>query len=339
MTKLIIQIPCFNEEATLPATLAALPRVVAGVDVVEWLVIDDGSTDRTIEVARAGGVDHVVQLPRNQGLARAFTAGLAAAVELGADVIVNTDADNQYRADDIPRLVEPILAGRAEIVIGTRPIADMEQYSPVKRALHVVGTWVVQRASRTNIPDAPSGFRALSREAAMRLNVFSDYTYTLETVIQAGQKGMAIVAVPVRTNPPSRPSRLITSIPSYVHRSVVTIVRIFMTYRPLAFFGLPGLVSFALGFLLGLRFLVLWLGGDGQGHVQSVVLAALLMGTGFLLIVTGLLADLVSVNRKLLEKLDWRIQSLEQSLGKDANAARPGARRETAAGGGDRAKR
>jgi glycosyltransferase involved in cell wall biosynthesis len=312
--KLIIQIPCFDEEATLPATLRDLPREVPGFDRVEWLVVDDGSSDRTVQVAIANGADHVVSLPRNQGLARAFLAGLAACVERGADVIVNTDADNQYRADDIPALVKPIVDGHAEIVVGQRDIGRMEQYSAVKRVLHAAGTWVVRRASRTDIPDAPSGFRAFTREAAMRMNVFSDYTYTLETIIQAGQKGMAITSVPVRTNAATRPSRLIRSVPSYVRRSFVTIVRIFMTYRPLEFFGIPGLAVFGAGFLLGLRFLVLYVQGSGQGHVQSVILAALLMGTGCGLVVVGLVADLISVNRKLLEKLDWRVQSLEERL-------------------------
>lgn len=314
MTKLIIQIPCFNEEGTLAETLADLPRTVPGVEVVEWLVVDDGSTDRTASVAREQGVDHVVAHPRNQGLARAFLTGLAACLERGADVIVNTDADNQYRAADIPALVQPILAGQAEIVIGERPIGDMEQYSALKRFLHRLGTWVVKRASRTAIPDAPSGFRAFSRAAAMKMNVFSDYTYTLETVIQAGQKGMAITSVPVRTNRDLRPSRLVTSLFGYVRKSVITIVRIFMTYRPLAFFGLPAALSFAVGFLLGLRFVVHFALGQGEGKVQSLILAALLVGLGFLLGVVGLLADLVSVNRKLLEKVDWRLQVLESRL-------------------------
>jgi glycosyltransferase involved in cell wall biosynthesis len=327
LKKLIIQIPCFNEEGTLALALAELPRAVPGFDVVEWLVIDDGSTDGTVALARACGVDHVVSLPRNQGLARAFTAGLAAAVERGADVIVNTDADNQYDAADIPALVGPILEGRAEIVVGARPIGAMEQYSWVKRMLHRAGTWVVRRASRTDIPDAPSGFRALSRHAAMRINVFSDYTYTLETVIQAGQKAMAITSVPVRTNPDLRPSRLVRSIGGYVRRSMLTIVRIFMTYRPLTFFGLPGAASFGLGFVLGLRYLWFVVQGSGKGHVQSVILAALLLGLGLFLIVVGLLADLISVNRKLLEKVDYRVQRLEEAVSRARAAAGSGAPR------------
>ena len=314
MKKLIIQIPCFNEEDSLPTTLQALPREVEGVSQVEWLIVNDGSTDRTVEAAREAGVDHIVSLPRNQGLARAFMVGLAACLERGADIIVNTDADNQYNAGDIPALVQPILDGRAEIVVGQRPVHDMEQYSWAKRVLHKIGSWAVRKASRTDIPDAPSGFRALTRDAAMRLNVFSEYTYTLETVIQAGQKSMAIESVPVRTNPELRPSRLMRSVSSYVRRSVSTITRIFMTYRPLQFFGIPGVVCFTLGFAIGVRFLVYFAMGEGQGKVQSLILAALLMGSGGFLVVVGLLADLVAVNRKLLEKIDWRVQRLQMAV-------------------------
>jgi glycosyltransferase involved in cell wall biosynthesis len=322
VTKLIVQIPCFNEEQALPAALADLPRSVEGFDVVEWLVIDDGSTDSTAAVAREAGVDHVVSLPRNQGLANAFVTGLDACLQRGADVIVNTDADNQYRADDIPILVAPVLAGHADIVIGQRPIDDMEQYSLAKRLLHRIGTWVVRRASRTRIPDAPSGFRAISRDAAMRLHVFSEYTYTLETIIQAGQKGMAVLSVPIRTNADLRPSRLVRSVPGYVRRSMETIVRIFMTYRPLAFFGLPGAFAFGAGLLLGLRFLGFYVAGEGVGHVQSVILAALLMGSGCLLGLVGLLADLVAVNRKLLETIEWRLRQLEAGL-RESERAEP----------------
>ncbi len=309
--KVIIQIPCYNEETTLGVTLAALPRVLPGVDKVEWLIIDDGSNDRTVEVARQYGVDHVVRLPRNQGLAKGFIAGLDASLKAGADIIVNTDADNQYCADDIPKLIEPILKGEAEIVVGARPIDEIEHFSPAKKALQKLGSWVVRIASKTDIPDAPSGFRAISRKAAMQLNVFNEYTYTLETIIQAGQKNMAIVSVPIRTNGDLRPSRLVKSIPSYINRSILTIIRIFMTYKPFRFFVVPGIVFFMLGFIVGLRFLYHYLAGEGTGHIQSVVLAALLMGTGFFLGVTGLLADLISVNRKLLEKIDWRVRQLE----------------------------
>lgn len=308
--KLIIQIPCYNEEPTLGIALSALPRTVPGIDCVEWLVIDDGSSDRTVDVAQAHGVDHIVRMPRNHGLARAFMAGLEAALKAGADIIVNTDADNQYCADDIPKLIEPLIAGRAEIVVGARPIGEIVHFSFGKKLLQRVGSAVVRMASNTSIPDAPSGFRAMSRNAAMQLNVFSDYTYTLETIIQAGQKGMAITSVPVRTNADLRPSRLVKSIPGYVQRSIFTIVRIFMTYKPFRFFAFPGLLSFFCGFIIGLRFLFYYFSEAGAGHVQSLILAALLMGNGFFLVVTGLLADLIAVNRKLMEDVQYRLRKL-----------------------------
>ena len=317
MTKLIIQIPCYNEESTLGITLSALPREIPGVDVVEWLIIDDGSTDQTIDVALKHGVDHVIRLPRNQGLAKAFMAGLEGSLNAGADIIVNTDADNQYCADDIPKLLEPILSGKAEIVVGARPIDNVEHFSYIKKTLQKIGSSVVRLASKTDIPDAPSGFRAISRQAAMRLNVFNEHTYTLETIIQAGQKSMAITSVPIKTNEDLRPSRLVKSIPHYIQRSILTIIRIFMTYRPFLFFTLLGTISFGLGMLISFRFLFLYLGGNGAGHIQSLILAALLMGTGFFLSVTGLIADLISVNRKLLEKLDWRVQKIEETYNKN----------------------
>ena len=315
MMKLIIQVPCYNEEATLGGTLEFLPRSLPEFDVVEWLVIDDGSTDETIEVARANGVDHIISLPCHQGLARAFMAGLEGSLKAGADIIVNTDADNQYCADDIPKLIQPIIDRQAEIVVGSRPIRDIKHFSGTKKILQKFGSAVVRIASRTNVPDAPSGFRAFSRNAAMRLHVFSEYSYTLETIIQAGQKGMAITSVPVRTNPYSRPSRLFNSIPAYLNRQVTTIVRIFMTYRPFRFFAGPGLVLFIAGFAIGLRFLYFYLTVGGEGKVQSLILAALLMGSGFFLIVVGLVADLIAVNRNLLERLDWKVQQIEDKLG------------------------
>jgi glycosyltransferase involved in cell wall biosynthesis len=284
---------------------------VPGVDTVEWLVIDDGSTDRTVDVAREHGVDHVVRLPMNRGLAVGFMAGIDACLRLGADIIVNTDADNQYRADDIPKLVEPILACQAEIVVGARPIEEIEHFSAGKRFLQRLGSWAVRTASGTDIPDAPSGFRAMTREAAMRLNVFSAYTYTLETIIQAGQKGMAITSVPIRVNGDLRPSRLVKSSGSYVRRSIGTIARIFMTYKPMEFFIVPGSILFGLGVLAGLRFLYFIAVGQGGGHIQSVVLAAVLLLIGFQLIIFGLLAELMGVNRKLLEDIQWRIRRIE----------------------------
>lgn len=314
MKKLIIQIPCYNEEATLGVTLSALPRKLQGIDKVEWLIIDDGSTDRTVEVAISYGVDHIVKFPQNQGLAKAFIAGLETSLMAGADIIVNTDADNQYCADDIPKLIAPLLSGKAEIVIGARPIIEINHFSPVKKYLQKFGSWVVRVASKTNIPDAPSGFRAITREAAMKLNVFNEYTYTLETIIQAGQKGMAVTSVPVRVNKDLRPSRLVKSILSYIRRSILIIMRIFMTYKPFNFFAIPGLVLFSIGMIVGLRFLYFYVTGHGTGHIQSVILSALLIGTGFFISVVGLIADLISVNRKLLEKIDLRIQQLRENL-------------------------
>jgi glycosyltransferase involved in cell wall biosynthesis len=309
--KLIIQIPCYNEAETLGITLRELPRKVEGFDSIEWLIIDDGCTDNTVEIARAHGVDHVFSLRRNQGLARGFMAGLEACLKLGADVIVNTDADNQYNARDIHALVQPILEGRADIVIGTRPIADIGHFSPAKKFLQKLGSWVVRTVSGTEIDDAPSGFRAISREAALRLNVFSEYTYTLETIIQAGQKKMAITSVPVSVNGHLRPSRLVKSIPSYVLRSVFTILRTFVTYNPLKFFLALGMVLFGAGFLLGIRFLFYYFSGSGGGHVQSLVLASVLLGMGFQSILFAFIVDLLAVNRKLLEETQYKIRKME----------------------------
>lgn len=301
--KLIIQLPCYNEAETLAVTLAALPRVVAGCESVEWLVVDDGSSDDTVKIAREHGVDHVVRHSRNQGLARGFMSGLNACLRLGADVIVNTDADNQYNAQDIPLLVAPVLDGNADIVIGERPIQTIAHFSPAKKLLQKLGSWVVRAASNTDIPDAPSGFRAISRSAAQRLVVFNDYTYTLETIIQAGQKNMAIMSVPIRVNEDLRPSRLVKSIPSYIKRSIITIIRIFVIYRPFRFFGTIGAVLFFLGLIPGLRFLWFYLTGDGDGHVQSVILSGVLMGMGFQTMLVAFLADLLAANRTLLEEI------------------------------------
>jgi glycosyltransferase involved in cell wall biosynthesis len=307
--KLIIQIPCYNEAETLPATLAALPRQVPGFDIVEWLIIDDGSEDDTVNIARKKGVDHIVRHTHNQGLAQAFMSGLDACLGLGADVIVHTDADNQYNADDIPKLTLPILEQRAEIVVGARPIESIDHFSPFKKLLQKLGSWVVRMASKTSIPDAPSGFRAISRVAALRLMVFNDYTYTLETIIQAGQKNMAITSVPIRVNGILRPSRLVKSIPSYIKRSISTIIRIFVVYRPLLFFSIVGLILFAAGFFIGLRFLYFYVSGEGEGHVQSLILAALLMGMGFQTLLIAFIADLLAANRKLLEDIRYRVRA------------------------------
>lgn len=312
--KLIVQIPCFNEEAILPETLAAISRTIEGVDQVEIMVIDDGSSDETSRVASQSGADHVLRLPRNQGLARAFSAGIEHAIGLGADIIVNTDADNQYCADDIPALIAPILQGEADIVIGERPIESIRHFSPIKKILQRLGSATVRFFSQTEVRDAPSGFRAFSRRAAMRLNVFNEYTYTLETVIQAGQKHMAIASVPIRVNNPTRESRLVRSIPDYVRRSVATILRVFIVYRPLRFFSLLSALTFLPGFILGLRFFYYFVIGQGQGKVQSVVLAVFLMGLGFLLLVIGIVTDLISVNRKLLEQANARLFEIEDRI-------------------------
>jgi glycosyltransferase involved in cell wall biosynthesis len=311
MRKLVIQIPCFNEEQTLAVTLSALPRQVAGFARVEWLVVDDGSTDRTVEVARRSGVDHVVALPHNQGLARAFMAGLEASLKTGADVIVNTDADNQYDATCIPDLVRPILDGRAQVVVGERPIMEIEQFSVVKKLLQRLGSTVVRIASSTDVPDAPSGFRAMHREAALRLCVFNDYTYTLETIIQAGRKNIPIVAVPVRVNRVERPSRLVRSIPSYLRRSILTILRIFILYKPLRFFLYAGTLLLVPGVAIGIRFLVNFLQDGGAGHVQSLILSAILILGAMIVYSAGLLADLVAANRVLLEEVRTRLLRAE----------------------------
>lgn len=306
MRKLIIQMPCFNEEQTLAIALGALPRHVDGFETVEWLVIDDGSIDGTAEMARRLGADHIVSHTHNRGLAAAFMTGIDASLRAGADVIVNTDADNQYDARDIPLLVGPVILGHADIVVGARPIADIDHFSPVKKALQRLGSWAVRAASKTEIPDAPSGFRAMSREAAMRLTVFNEYTYTIETIIQAGQKGMAITSVPVRVNEDLRPSRLVRSIPSYVRRSIITIVRIFATYRPMRFFMIPGFALGTIAFLIGVRFLYFLATDRGDGHVQSLILAAVLALIGAQLVMLGFIAELQGNNRKLLEEIQWR---------------------------------
>lgn len=304
--KLIIQIPCYNEEATLPLTLADLPRELPGVDAIEVLVVDDGSWDRTVEVARELGVQHIVRHTRNRGLAAAFQSGLEAALAAGADIIVNTDGDNQYYGPDIGRLIEPILAGRAAIVVGDRGVAALAHFSPLKRFLQRLGSAVVARAAGIPIPDATSGFRAFSREAALRLTVLSEYTYTLETLIQAGVRGMAVAFVPVRTNPQTRQSRLIRNIPSFLALSAVTILRFYTMYRPLRVFMTIGGVLVAAALILGLRFLYFYAVGRGAGHVQSLILAAVLAIVGFQVGLIGLVADAVSMNRKMIEEMVWR---------------------------------
>ncbi|MBN2618556.1 MAG: glycosyltransferase family 2 protein [Spirochaetales bacterium] len=303
--KLIIQIPCFNEEETLPVTLKDLPREIPGIDKVEWLIINDGSRDRTVEVAKACGVDHIVSFTKNRGLAEGFRKGLDACLSLGADIIVNTDADNQYDASCIPDLVEPIISGKADIVVGARPIADIDDFSFIKKKLQKLGSKVMRTISGTNVQDAPSGFRAFSREAAMRLNVYSEYTYTLETIIQAGAKNLNIVNVPIKTNGMTRPSRLFKSMTSYIRRSIKTMIWVRIIYKPFPFFFNKGLLSFIAGAILGLRYLVFMFSGDGGGHTQSLILSSILILFGATMMLVAFLADLLAVNRKLLEDIKY----------------------------------
>ncbi len=311
--KLIIQIPCFNEEETLPQTFADLPREIPGVDIIEYLIIDDGSTDHTVEVAKEIGINHIVSFTRNKGLAKGFMAGIDACLKLGADIIVNTDADNQYSGADIEKLIQPILDNKADIVIGERPIDTTEHFSPAKKFFQHVGSYVVRVASGTDVPDAPSGFRAYSREAALRLNVTNNYTYTLETIIQAGHSKMAVTSVPVRTNPETRPSRLFSSMWRYMQRSATVITRSFIMYKPLQFFGILGMVLFLIGMCISIRFLIFFFSGQGNGHVQSLILSAVLLMMGFQTIMIGLLSDLIASNRKLLEDVQYRVRKIDVS--------------------------
>ena len=313
MKKLIIQIPCLNEAATLPATLADLPTSIPGIDVIETLVIDDGSRDGTADVARACGVDHVVRLTRNKGLAAAFAAGIDASLKNGADFIVNTDADNQYAGGEIAKLLAPLLSGQADIVIGDRNIAELQHMSWRKRQLQRLGSWVVRQVSNTSVPDTTSGFRAYTREAALRMIIVSEFSYTLESIIQAGKKRMAIAHVEIATNPRTRESRLFDSIFGYIKRSAATIVRIYAMYEPLKVFSYIGLALFAGGMLLLVRFLYAYFTGftGGARYVQSLIVAAVLMIVGFQVVLIGLLADVISANRKLLEDLVYRTRKLE----------------------------
>ena len=308
--KLIIQIPCLNEEKTLPETLGDLPKSIKGIDIIEILVIDDGSNDCTAEVAREQGAHHVLSLTNNKGLAKAFYYGLNKALNLGADIIVNTDADNQYNAEDIEKLIEPILRKKADIVIGDRRVETIRHFSPLKIFLQKVGSWVVRQLSGTRIPDATSGFRAYSRSAAMQVNVVSDFTYTLETIISAGNKNLAITHVPVRTNPKVRESRLFPNIRTYLRRSLVTLIKVYSMHKPLRVFTIVGGISFFSGFLLGLRYLYYYFQGD-PGHVQSVILAGVLLIVGIQIAMMGIAAELIAVNRQLLEDVQLRIKKRE----------------------------
>ena len=312
--KLIVQIPCYNEEATLPETVAAIPRHIEGIATVEILVIDDGSTDRTVAIARSLGVDHIVTQTRNRGLANAFRTGLDACLKAGADIIVNTDGDNQYSGADIPRLVRPILDGRADIVVGDRETRQVAHFSPLKKLLQAMGSWVVRRLSGVDVPDAVSGFRAISREAAMRLNIVSGFSYTIEMLIQAGRKRMAVASVPITTNKVMRKSRLFKSIPDFIKRSVATMLRIYAMYQPLKVFAVVGAVLAVIGSLPVLRFLYYYAIGDGDGHVQSLVLGGVLIIIAVVSFLIGLVADLIGFNRQLLEITLEKVREMELKL-------------------------
>lgn len=312
--KLVVQIPSLNEEASLPQTLRDIPRSIPGVDVVEVLVIDDGSSDRTSEIARQHGADHVVRLTRRKGLAFGFMAGVDASLRVGADIIVNTDADNQYPGHDIPRLIAPILAGQADLVVGDRGVAEVMHFSWAKRHLQMLGSWVVRKVSGTEVPDTTSGFRAMTREAALRINIVSEFTYTLESIIQAGKKKLAIAHLPIDARP-TRPSRLFGSTFEYVKRSAATIVRIYAMYEPFKVFILAGSAMFGAGLLLGLRYAWFWWNGAVRGHYQSAMLSLLLLILGFLTLQFGLLADLIASNRKLIEDLLYRVRKAELVTG------------------------
>lgn len=309
--KLIIQIPCYNEAETLEIALNDLPKKLDGVDEIEYLIINDGSKDDTVEVAKRWGVHHVVNFKQNKGLAKGFMAGIDGCLRNGADIIVNTDADNQYCADDIATLIRPILSGEADMVIGARPIDETEHFSFMKKKLQHFGSWVVRKASNTDIPDAPSGFRAYSREAAMHLNVVNDYTYTLETIVQAGREKIAITSVPVRTNAELRPSRLFNSIWGYVKKSMLTILRAYMMYKPLKCFSYLAVCPVGVGLLIGLRFLYFMALGKSGGHVQSLILACTLIIMGFLTFMIGLVADVIAANRKLLQDTQYHARRTE----------------------------
>lgn len=317
--KLIIQIPCYNEAETLEIALNDLPKHIDGIDEIEYLIINDGSKDNTVEVARNWGVHYVVNFKQNKGLAKGFMAGLDACLRNGADIIVNTDADNQYVGEDIEKLIRPILNGEADMVIGERPIDQTEHFSPLKKKLQHFGSWVVRKASKTDIPDAPSGFRAYSREAAMRMNVVNEYTYTLETIVQAGRNRIALTSVPIRTNGELRPSRLFSSMFGYVKKSMLTIIRAFMMYKPLMFFTTLGSIISLIGVGLGVRFLVYFFAGAGAGHIQSLILASMMIILGVMTIIVGLQGDIIAANRKLLEDIQYHVRKIDYDMQEKKN--------------------
>jgi glycosyltransferase involved in cell wall biosynthesis len=309
--KLIIQIPCYNEAETLKIALDALPKQIDGVDTIEYLIINDGSQDNTVEVAKEWGVQHIVNFKQNRGLAKGFMAGLDMCLRNGADIIVNTDADNQYCGDDIEKLIAPILEGKADIVIGERPIDQTAHFSWLKKKLQHFGSWVVRKASNTDIPDAPSGFRAYSREAAMQMNVVNEYTYTLEQIVQAGRTKIAITSVPIRTNDELRPSRLFSSMFGYVKKSMLTIIRAYLMYKPMRFFIGLGFIPFLIGLTIGIRFIVLLCMGGGQGNIQSLILCSMLILIGVMIWVVGLLADVMAANRKILQEIQQKVREMD----------------------------
>ncbi len=323
--KLIIQIPCFNEQQQLPVTLERLPRKIDGFDAVEWLIIDDGSTDQTIETARAHGVDHIVRLTNHKGLAAAFQAGLDAGLKLGADVIVNTDADNQYEGADVPKLVAPILRGEADMVIGDRQVDSNENFSRTKRRLQRLGSWVVRQASSTEIPDTTSGFRAYNREAALQMQAVSKFTYTLETIIQAGKLLVAVDHVPIRTNPTTRESRLFPSMTAYIRRNALSIFRIYSQYEPLKVFWGGAMVMGALALAVFIRFVVYFVEGQGRGHVQSLIAGAVLFNAAMLLGSLGVIGDLLDAQRTLSQRTFERVRRIELQLGVEPSHYEPGA--------------
>ena len=331
--KLIIQIPCLNEAETLEVALNDLPKHIDGIDTIEYLIINDGSRDDTVEVARRWGVNYVVHFGQNRGLAKGFMAGLDACLRNGADIIVNTDADNQYNGADIETLVRPILEGRSDIVIGSRPIDQTKDFSPLKKKLQHLGSYVVRKASKSDIPDAPSGFRAFSREAALRLNVTNAYTYTLETIVQAGRERIPMEAVDIRTNGELRPSRLFHSMYGYIKKSMLTILRSYVMYRPLTFFTILGCIPFTAGLILGIRFLVFLFQGNSSGHIQSLILASTLLMMGFMTWVVGILSDTIASERKILEDVQYHARRADyQTTGKPGESA-PAAPEDTENGG------
>lgn len=309
--KLIIQIPCYNEEESLPITFSAIPKQIKGIDEIEILVINDGSSDNTVNVAKKLGVHHIVSFSKNLGLARAFDAGLKNSVKLGADIIVNLDADNQYCADDIEKLIEPIIEHKADIVIGARPIDTIKHFSIFKKFLQKLGSFVMKRISGADISDAPSGFRAFSKEAALKINIFDNYTYTMESIIQAQRKGLSILSVPIRINDDLRPSRLVKNNFNYIFRSAKTMIRFFIIYHPFRFFISLAVIFFIMGLFLGFRYLYFFLLGDGQGHIQSLILCGLLITGGFQTALLAIISDLLAINRKLVEDIQIKVQTLQ----------------------------